>query len=73
MAPKKMIIDPDKESGIYTAEMGQPPMDPEMAPPTKKAPPVKTEKRKGAAPRTFAKGGSIDGCAQRGKTRGKYI
>jgi hypothetical protein len=24
-------------------------------------------------PRQFAKGGSIDGCAQRGKTRGRYI
>lgn len=69
MDKRKMKIDPDKESNVYTAEMGQPPMDPEMAPPTKKA-----EKRKTSVmPRAYAKGGSIDGCAQRGKTRGKYI
>jgi hypothetical protein len=35
MGTKK--IDPDKESGVYTADMGQPPMDPEVAPPTPKA------------------------------------
>lgn len=27
----------------------------------------------GGRPKKFAKGGSIDGCAQRGKTKGKYI
>ena len=29
------------EGGIYTAEMGQPPMDPEMAPPDRKLKPIK--------------------------------
>lgn len=71
MANKK--IDPDKESGIYTADMGQPPMDPEVAPPTRKArsmskPDLRAPIR---GQRGYAKGGSIDGCAQRGKTRGK--
>lgn len=67
---KKFKIDPDKESGIYTAEMGQPPMDPEMAPPDRKPAKAKTAPKPVKA---YAKGGSIDGCAQRGKTRGKYI
>lgn len=65
MAPpmKKPKIDPEKESGVYTAAMGQPPMDPEVAPPSPKASAPK--------PKKYAKGGSIDGCAQRGKTRGR--
>ena len=67
---KKFKIDPDKESGIYTAEMGQPPMDPEMAPPDRK--PAK-EKAAPKPVKAYAKGGSIDGCAQRGKTRGRMV
>jgi hypothetical protein len=29
--------------------------------------------KKGGAVKTFKKGGSVDGCAQRGKTKGRYI
>ena len=70
MAPpmKKSKVDPEKESGIYTAAMGQPPMDPEVAPPSPKASAPKP-------PKKLASGGSVssraDGIAQRGKTRGK--
>ena len=46
------------DGGIYTAEMGLPPQDIDGA----SAKPVKK-----------AKGGKIDGCAQRGKTRGKVV
>jgi len=49
--------------GIYTAEMGQPPMDPEGA------------KKRGGVIKKMASGGSAssraDGCAVKGKTRGK--
>lgn len=48
--------------------------EPKRAPKISKAKPVKY---KGDVPvdepTGYAKGGSIDGCAQRGKTRGKYI
>jgi hypothetical protein len=86
------------DGGIYTSKMGQPPMDPEVAKPSKKKPDpdadiFTAEKLKGKkeAPRDlmpedfkkkskpmakggcakFAKGGMIDGCAQRGKTKGR--
>jgi len=53
---------------VYTADKGQPPMPDEG--PTTPAP-----KRKG--PGMFSKGGSVssraDGCAQRGKTKGRMI
>ena len=86
---------------VYTADMGQPPMDPEVAPPSpkKKAPVAKKAAPKGIrggvwtedsgvpVPQDidggsvkYAKGGSVgsasrraDGCAQRGKTKGKMI
>ena len=87
------------DGGIYTSKMGQPPMDPEVAKPSKKKPDpdadiFTADKIKGKkAPRDlmpedfkkkpkpmakggcakFAKGGMIDGCAQRGKTRGKMV
>ncbi len=61
---KKSKVDPNKETRVYTADMGQPPMDPEVAPPTPKSSAPKPVKK-------YAKGGSIDGIAQRGKTRGK--
>lgn len=81
------------EGGIYTAEMGQPPMDPEMAPPDRKPKPVKKppvavaqpavgeevgirQEKKQAYKKKFASGGytkAADGCAQRGKTRGKMV
>jgi hypothetical protein len=50
-----------QNKGIYTAEMGKPPIDPEMA------------KKKGGAIKKMASGGvtRADGIAQRGKTRGK--
>ena len=56
--PKKPKVDQSKETRVYTADMGQPPMDPEVAPPTPKTPVVKK----------YARGGGIE---QRGKTRGK--
>jgi hypothetical protein len=46
------------DGGIYTAEMGPPPQDIDGA----SVRPVKK-----------AKGGKIDGCAQRGKTRGRMV
>lgn len=90
------------QGGIYTAEMGQPPMDPEGAPPSKKsaskapmpkAPPKQSTPRDtvfregmpvpqdidgGSAPRKkkMASGGytrAADGCATKGKTKGKMI
>lgn len=80
------------DGGIYTAEMGQPPMDPEMAPPDRKIKPVKKpavmaepkpgeevgirQEKKQAYKKKFASGGytkAADGCAQRGKTRGKMV
>ena len=39
------------EGGIYTAEMGQPPMDPEGAPPTKKAEVKKPAPKKPSPPK----------------------
>jgi hypothetical protein len=50
-----------QNKGIYTAEMGKPPIDPEMA------------KKKGGAIKKMANGGvtRADGIAKRGKTRGK--
>ncbi len=64
---------------VYTAEMGQPPMDPEVAPrnpkPSKKGMPeqlgegIKVDKK--------AKGGTAsaraDGCCSKGKTRGRIL
>ena len=46
------------DGGIYTAEMGAPPQDIDGG----SVRPVKK-----------AKGGKIDGCAQRGKTRGRMV
>lgn len=87
---------------VYTADMGQPPMDPEVAPPDKpasapkgkqpadrsvftqedlkqfggkmKSPPrdVMPEDLK-KKPKKFAKGGMIDGIAQRGKTKCRMV
>lgn len=59
--PKKPKVDQSKETQIYTAAMGQPPMDPEVAPPTPKSSAPKPVKK-------YARGGGIE---QRGKTRGK--
>ena len=64
---------------VYTEDMGQPPMDPEVAPrtpkPSKKGMPeqlgegIRVEKK--------AKGGTAssraDGCACKGKTRGRMV
>lgn len=63
---------------IYTAEMGQPPMDPEVAPrkpkPSKKDMP---EQLGEGIVVTKAAGGSAssraDGCCVKGKTRGKMV
>ena len=65
-----------RDGGIYTAEMGQPPQDIDggSAPRKASAKPKTTTKSK-APPKPVkpmevkkAKGGSIDGIAQRGKT-----
>lgn len=42
--------------GIYTAEMGQPPMDPEVAPPTPKA---RAPKKEVAKPKEKPKGDTV--------------
>ncbi len=63
---------------IYTAEMGQPPMDPEVAPrkpkPSKKGMP---EQLGEGIVVTKAAGGTAssraDGCCVKGKTRGKMV
>ena len=68
------------DGGIYTAEMGQPPMDPEMAPPDtpppRKPKPKPKPVKKPPITKNFASGGytkAADGCAQRGKTKGKMV
>lgn len=68
--PKKPVKRP---RDVYTAEMGQPPMPDEGAP-------VKMTPRKPKAKPGYAKGGSVgsaskraDGCAQRGKTKGRML
>jgi hypothetical protein len=57
---------------IYTAEMGTPPVEPDMGS-VKGAKPVAPSK----PVKKMANGGSAsaraDGCAQRGKTRGKIV
>ena len=68
-----------RDGGIYTAEMGQPPQDidggsaPLKAPSKPKAPPKPKAPSKPKKPAEVkkAKGGSIDGIAQRGKTNCK--
>ncbi len=63
---------------VYTADMGQPPMDPEVAPrkpkPSKKDMP---EQLGEGIVVTKAAGGSAssraDGCCVKGKTRGKMV
>jgi hypothetical protein len=60
------------ETDIYTAEMGTPPVEPDMGS-VKGAKPVVPSK----PAKKMAKGGSAsaraDGIAQRGKTRGKIV
>jgi len=63
---------------VYTADMGQPPMDPEVAPRTPKASKKDTPEQLGEGIVVKkASGGSAssraDGCACRGKTRGKMV
>lgn len=64
---------------VYTADMGQPPTDPEMAPRTPKASKKDMPEQLGESIKVDkkAKGGSAsaraDGCACRGKTRGKMV
>jgi hypothetical protein len=60
------------EAEIFTAETGTPPVDPDMGS-VKGAKPMPMPK----PAKKMAKGGSAssraDGCAQRGKTRGKFV
>jgi hypothetical protein len=61
-----------RDGGIYTADMGKPPQDVDGG----SAPPKKPAAKKAPAkdaPKKYAKGGSIDGCAVKGKTRGKMV
>jgi hypothetical protein len=68
-----------RDGGIYTADMGQPPQDidggsaPRKAPTKPKAPAKPKAPPKPVKPMEMkkAKGGSIDGIAQRGKTNCK--
>lgn len=69
----------------YTKEMGKPPIDidqlsalpPAQRRPAEKKAEAQTKKdypQPTKAPaKKFAKGGKIDGCAQRGKTRGRMV
>ena len=68
-----------RDGGIYTADMGQPPQDIDGgSAPAKKPVPKQSMAKKTPAPKKpeapkkpmvkMAKGGSIDGIAQRGKT-----
>lgn len=59
-----------KNRGIYTAEMGEPPQDIDMKSAT---PPAPAASKSAPKPVKKAKGGSIDGCAQRGKTKGRFV
>jgi len=63
-----------RDDGIYTAEMGQPPMNPDGGSAPPKRPPFKSKQRppapKAKPVKKMAKGGSIDGCAMKGKTKG---
>ena len=52
---------------VYTQEMGQPPMDVDMGSAPKKRMPFKAKQK---PTKSYAKGGSIDGCAVKGKTKG---
>jgi hypothetical protein len=80
---------------IYTAEMGNPPTDPESVPAMKKPAPKKPMPKRpvpkdsvfregmpvpqdvdGASVKKLSKGGytrAADGCATKGKTRGKFV
>lgn len=64
---------------VYTADMGQPPMDPEVAPPTPKPSKKDMPEQPGSAIKVkkMAKGGTAsaraDGCAIKGKTKGKIL
>jgi hypothetical protein len=57
---RRMMAEVPESVRRYEAEEGAPPMGP-----YKKGGKVKTKK--------YAKGGKIDGCAQRGKTKGRMV
>jgi hypothetical protein len=65
------------QGGIYHAGMGQPPVNEDGMPGTEKKKPKKpaTPSKVAVKPaaKKYAKGGSIDGCAIKGKTKGKEI
>ena len=64
---------------VYTEDMGQPPTDPEVAPRTPKAPKKDMPEQLGSSIKVqkMAKGGTAssraDGCATKGKTKGKIV
>ena len=62
-----------RDGGIYTADMGKPPQDIDGgSAATKKPAPKKPAPVKPAVVKK-AKGGSIDGCAIKGKTKGTMV
>lgn len=63
-----------RDGGIYTADMGQPPQDIDGgSAPRKKPAAKKTAAKKPMPVVKKAKGGSIDGIAQRGRTKCKTV
>ena len=80
MAPKRPMADP-ADAGIYTADKGQPPSPdegPTMSAPRGMRRPMTGMKKGGCVKK--AKGGSVssaskraDGCATKGKTKGKFV
>lgn len=73
------MVQPESQKAVYTAEMGQPPQDIDsgsVTPEPKKSKPKADPREREATMsrgRRYAKGGKIDGCAQRGHTKGRMV
>ena len=73
MAESK-LRQPKSEQGVYTAKMGPPPQDIDSKSATQEPKPDPREREATMSRgRRYAKGGKIDGCAQRGKTKGRMV
>jgi hypothetical protein len=75
MAPKRRMADP-ADAGIYTADKGQPPSPDEGPTMMRRRPGMK----KGGCVKKMASGGKVgsaskraDGCATKGKTKGRFV
>ena len=68
---------PESEQRVYTADMGAPPQDVDSASvtpePKKPKPDPRDREATMSRGRRYAKGGKIDGCAQRGHTKGRMV